>query len=161
LADLKASLRRLQRSEGLQHALFAISDLAGSDRHMQDMLRGIHAIVAQLMYAENFYIVRHDVERDTLRFLYYADVSDRETPDAELDVPMSTMEHSLTWYLLRDGKPLMGTDEQLRAQVPGPLAIQGPRSEDWLGVPMARDGQVLGGLVVQSYQPGIHYSHED
>jgi hypothetical protein len=53
-ADLQTALERLEGSERLQRALFAISDLAGSDRDMPDMLRGIHAIVGTLMYAENF-----------------------------------------------------------------------------------------------------------
>ena len=51
------SHQQLERSETLQRALFAISDLAGSERDMPSMLRGIHAIVSTLMYAENFFIV--------------------------------------------------------------------------------------------------------
>jgi diguanylate cyclase (GGDEF)-like protein len=151
----------LERSESLQRALFAISDLAGSDRDMPEMLRGIHAIVGTLMYAENFIIVLHDAERDSLRFLYYADVEDPAPPDPKLEIPMHSQERSLTWYLLRDGKPLMGSTEQLRAQVSGPLAIIGPDSCDWLGVPMLRDGQAHGAVVVQSYQEEIGFSADD
>ena len=160
-AALKASNGRLERSEKLQRALFDISDLAGSDRDMPDMLRGIHAIVGSLMYAENFFIALRDAERDTLRFLYYADVEDPETPGGHRDLPMSALERSLTWYLLRDGKPLMGSTEQLRTQVSGPLAIIGPEGYDWLGVPMLRDGHVQGAIVVQSYQHGIGFSEDD
>ncbi|HEV2608107.1 MAG TPA: EAL domain-containing protein, partial [Xanthomonadaceae bacterium] len=160
-AALKSANRRLQRSESLQHALFAISDLAGSERDMPDMLRGIHAIVGTLMYAENFYIVLHDPEADTLRFLYYVDVEDPETPGDHRDVPMNAMARSLTWYLLRDGKPLMGSTEQLHAQVSGPLVVIGTDSHDWLGVPMRRDGHVHGAIVVQSYQESIGYSADD
>ena len=160
-AELRTSHKRLERSESLQRALFAISDLAGSDRDMPDMLRGIQAIVGTLMYAENFFIVLHDAERDTLQFLYYADVEDPEPPDANLEIPMLGLERSLTWYLLRDGKPLMGNTEQLQTQVSGPLAIIGPDSYDWLGVPMLRDGHARGALVVQSYQERIGFSADD
>ena len=76
LDTLQASVGALERSNKLQRALFAISDLAGSERDMPEMLRGIHAIVGTLMYAENFFIVLHDAERDTIRFLYFADVED-------------------------------------------------------------------------------------
>jgi signal transduction histidine kinase len=160
-AELQTSLKRLERSERLEHALFAISDLAGSDRHMPDMLRGIQAIVGTLMYAENFFIVLHDAERDTLRFLYFVDVEDPRPRDPELHIPMKTREHSLTWYVLRDGKPLMGSIEAMRAQVSGPLAYIGAASCDWLGVPMLRDGRVHGAIVVQSYQEGIGFSADD
>jgi len=160
-AELRTSLKRLERSESLQRALFAISDLAGSDRDMPDMLCGIHAIVGTLMYAENFFIVLHDAERDTLQFLYYADVEDPAPPGDNRQFPMGDLERSLTWYLIRDGKPLMGSSEQLRAQVSGPLAIIGPDSHDWLGVPMLRDGHAHGAIVVQSYQEGIGFSADD
>jgi len=160
LANLKVSLRRLGRSESLHHALYTIAELSVSDRDMQEMLHGIHAIVAKLMYAENFYIVEHDAERDSLRFLYYADAADQEAT-GDNEISMNSMECSLTWYLLRGGKALMGSNEQLQAQISGPLVVQGPKSEDWLGVPMFRDGRVLGALVVQSYEPGVHYSSDD
>ena len=160
-ADLQDSLKHLRRSESLQRALFAISELSGSDRDMQDMLLGIHAIVGTLMYAENFFIVLHDAERDSLRFLYYSDTEDSTPRDAEGEIPMQSLERSPTWYLLRDGRPLMGSTEQLRAQVSGPLAIIGPDSQDWLGVPMMRDGQARGAVVVQSYRDGIGFSIDD
>ncbi len=155
---LRASVAGLARSEQLQRALFAIADLAGSDHDMPEMLRGIHAIVGSLMYAENCYIVRLDHERQSFRFLYYVDLEDPQPPD---DVPLSEREGTLTWYLLRDGRPLRGPTEQLRQQVSGPLHYLGTDSYDWLGVPMLRDGVVQGAIVLQSYEPGIVYSAED
>ncbi len=160
LASLYRSHKQLQRSEALQRALFAISDLAGSDRDMPDMLRGIHAIVSTLMYAENFFIVRYDAEHDSLCFLYYADVEDTEAPDTR-DVPLRSREHTLTWYLIVEGRALMGSTEQLQQQINGPLVMAGPDSIDWLGVPMLRDGSVRGALVVQSYKEGVRFTNED
>jgi diguanylate cyclase (GGDEF)-like protein len=160
-ADLRTSLKRLERSESLQSALFAISDLAGGDLDMPEMLRGIHAVIGTLMYAENFFIVLHDAERDTLQFLYYVDTEDPEPPGENREIPMSALERSLTWYLLRDGKPLMGNTEQLRAQVSGPLAVIGPEGPDWLGVPMLREGRAYGAIVVQSYEQDIGFSADD
>ena len=157
IVALQSSLAQLEHSDQVQRALFAISDLAGSDRDMDEVLLGIHAIVGTLMYAENFFIVRLDAEHDLVRFLYFADVED-PPPD---DVRMSEREGTLTWYLLRDGKPLHGPTDQLSAQVSGPLRIVGTDSHDWLGVPMLRDGEVHGAIVVQSYEPGIEYSVKD
>ena len=160
-AALKVSHQRLERSEKLQRALFAISDLAGSDRDMPEVLRGIHEIVGMLMYAENFYIALHVPERDTLRFLYYVDAEDPLPPGDNLDIPMHTLERSLTWYLLRDGKALMGNTPQLLTQISGPMALIGPEGFDWLGVPMLREGRAQGAIVVQSYQEEIGYSADD
>jgi signal transduction histidine kinase len=158
---LRASLASLERSERLQHALFAISDLAGSDRDMAEVLRGIHGIVGTLMYAENLFIVLHDAERDSLRFLYYVDTEDPPPPGDHLDMPMSSLERSLTWYLLRDARPLRGNTAQLATQISGPLAIVGPESFDWMGVPMLRGGRAQGAIVVQSYREEFGYTDED
>jgi diguanylate cyclase (GGDEF)-like protein len=161
LADLHQSHKQLEHSETLQRALFAISDLAGSDRDMPELLRGIHAIVSTLMYAENFFIVRYDAELDNLRFLYFADTEDTEVPDPSDDIPMDGLRGTLTWYLITGGKALMGSIDALQKQIPGPLLAVGPDSVDWLGVPMLRNGKVLGALVVQSYQEGFGFTGED
>ncbi|HUA79677.1 MAG TPA: EAL domain-containing protein [Dyella sp.] len=161
LAELHDSHSQLEHSENLQRALFSISEQSGSKRDMPDMLREIHHIVSGLMYAENFFIVRYYPERETLRFLYYADINDQDKPDTNRDMQLDDRRHTLTWYLLAQGKPLMGSNEQLLEQVNGPLVIAGPDSDDWLGVPMVRDGQVQGALVVQSYGTGIVYSRDD
>ena len=160
-AGLKDSHKQLERSENLQRALFAISDLAGSERDMPEMLRGIHAIVSTLMYAENLFIVLHNAEQDTIRFLYFVDVEDSSPPGDGQDMPLSAIEYTLTWYVMRDGKARMGNAEELRSQVPGPVAMVGTDSYDWLGVPMLRDGKPGGALVVQSYQQNIGFSDED
>lgn len=160
LASLQRAHQQLQRSEVLQRALFAISDLAGSALDMSEMLERIHGIVGTLMYAENFFIVRHDPQSRTFRCIYFSDVVDNE-PDLGRDIPMAERARTLTWYVLTYGKALIGDLEEIRALLPGPLDYFGPRCRDWLGVPMLRDGQVCGALVVQSYEEGIRYTDED
>lgn len=158
---LSESVEQLGRSEQLQHALFAIADMAGSDLDMPQLLKGLHSIVGGLMYARNFYIVRYERERDTLRFLYFVDTVDPEGVPPDTELPLSQLERGLTWYLIRDGKPLMGPTWSLREQVSGPLRPMSAESADWLGVPMVRDGQVRGAVVVQSYLEGLQYTAAD
>lgn len=158
LQDMYGAMAKLEHSEKIQRALFAISDLAGSDREMLDVLRGIHAILGTLMYAENCFIVRLHADRDLMEFLYFVDVED-ELPPGE--ARLSNRVGTLTWWVLHDGIALRGDSEQLAAQVPGPLHYIGTDSYDWMGVPLLRDGQVHGAIVVQSYEPGIVYSAQD
>ncbi len=152
----------LRRSERLQQALYAIADLAGGSLDMQDMLRRIHAVVGELMYAENCYIALYDEERDKLRFLYFVDKLDPyvNDPDAELDI--AEAESTLTLVLLRNGEPMRGPSRELRERFD--IAWDdgnGPDSADWLGVPMLRDGRVVGGIVVQSYERPMVYTDEE
>ncbi len=160
-ARLHESVSQLEDAERLQRALYAIADMAGSDFDMPDLLHGLHRIVSDLMYAENFYIALYDEERDSLRFVYFADTVDTMGPAPTDEVPMAEIERGLTWYLIRDARPLMGDAAQLQRQVSGPLALHGADSVDWLGVPMLREGRVIGALVVQSYLEGVRYSHAD
>ncbi|HWU75426.1 MAG TPA: EAL domain-containing protein [Rhodanobacter sp.] len=158
---LQHSHRQLERSERLQRALFAISDLAGSEHDLQTILREIHIIVSTLMYAENFFIVLCDSARETFRFLYFVDVHDLDPPSVGEEMPLTAIEHTLTWYVMSEGKARMGNAVELREQVIGPVKLIGPDSHDWLGVPMLRDGQPGGALVVQSYKPEVGYTDAD
>ncbi len=160
LALLQRAHEQLQQSEVLQRALFAISDLSGGTLEMSEMLERIHGIVGTLMYAANFFIVRYDQQKQTLRCIYFSDVLDVEE-ELGREIPMAERAHTLTWYVLELGHALRGSIEDICAQLPGPQVPYGPRSRHWLGVPMKQDGQVLGALVVQSYEEGIEYTDED
>jgi len=161
VARLQDSVARMEQAEKLQRALFAIADMAGSELDMSEMLRGLHRIVGGLMYAENFYIALYDRSRDALRFIHYVDTADPDAVDPDQWIPMAQFERGLTWYLIRDGRPLMGPTHALRKQVSGKLRIHGPDSPDWLGVPMLRGSEVRGALVVQSYVDNVRFTMAD
>lgn len=158
---LRMSVERLARAEKLQRALFEIADMAGTDLAMDAMLRGVHEIVGGLMYAANFFIALYDARNDAVRFIYFADTHETAWNTPALLDRMDDIEHSLTWYLIRDGRPLRGTTADLERQVSGPLRIIGPHAADWLGVPMVRSGQVRGAMVVQSYDEPDLFTEAD
>ncbi|MGY3266079.1 putative bifunctional diguanylate cyclase/phosphodiesterase [Lysobacter sp. HA35] len=157
-AHLQASVTRLEQAERLQRALYEITDMASSDLDMPTMLAGLHRIVGRLMYAENFFIALYDADSDTIRFIYFADVADDDWQDPNAIEPMSQVEGSLTWHVIRGAQPLMGPTSKLYRDVSGPLAVIGPGAEDWLGVPIISGGQVRAALVVQSYETSGLYS---
>ena len=155
------TLARMGHSEHLQRALFDIADMASSDLDMSDMLRQLHRIVGGLMYAENFFIALYDKSRDAIRFVYYVDVEDPELVDPQHWVPLADFERALTWYLIRDGRPLRGASHELRRQVSGPLRLMGADSADWMGVPMQSGSEIRGVIVVQNYHQGDCFSEAD
>ncbi len=158
----RAQVRALQKSERLQQALYEIADLSGSSLEMQHMLARVHAVVAALMSAENFYIVLYDDLRETVRFLYFADRIDAWKADPEREIPLDDLPNSLTAALLRYGQPLFGAPAAIRARL-GVAADprHGPDSADWLGVPVRRGSRVCGAIVVQNYEVPDSYSVED
>ncbi|QNN48033.1 EAL domain-containing protein [Thermomonas brevis] len=159
---LQTSVKDLEQAEQLQHALFAIADMAASDRDMQSLLRGLHQIIGRLMYAENFYIALYDRQQETIRFIYFADEMDGRMYDPEVDIPTSQMGNSITLGLIRHGRPVRGASAQITEMLG--LAEDGAfgtPSIDFMGVPMRRDGQIVGALVVQSYREGMGYTQSD
>ncbi|HSN01550.1 MAG TPA: EAL domain-containing protein, partial [Rudaea sp.] len=151
----------LEQAERLQRALFAIADLASADLDLPEVCKALHAIVGSLMYAENFYIALYDAQRDTLRFPYFADVADTDPPKPDDEFPMQVRRGSITWHLIKGGKALRGTIEEIEAQLGEPLVDFGPDCVDWMGVPLLRSGKVNGGLVVQSYTESARYTDRD
>ena len=180
----RRTIDELRHAERIQKALYQISDLAGADLETDEILKRLHQIIADLMYAENFYIFLHNAGKDTVRFRYFAD-SATSTEDVSLylspqdgppddrnddapdtgftlaDIPLDNIEHSLTWYVIRLGRPLRGSLDEIERTLPGPLKRFGAISRDWLGVPMLDGTQVKGLLVVQSYEQENMYSEQD
>jgi diguanylate cyclase (GGDEF)-like protein len=160
---LEIDIDRLARAERLQRSLFAISDLANSNKETDEVLHDIHMIIGGLMYAENFYIVRFNPQQKTIHFVYFADSYDNRALGAEKAIPIENIPNSVTVGMLLRGKPMHGSTQELRKILNlSHHAPLGPDSSDWLGVPMIdHTGKVLGGVVVQSYDDENRYSSED
>ncbi|HEV2607670.1 MAG TPA: GAF domain-containing protein, partial [Xanthomonadaceae bacterium] len=159
---LGARVQRLQKAERLQSALYAIADMASAQMEMPKMLRGLHQIVAGLMYAENLFIALYDEDKDSLRFLYFADTLDPFESDPDMEIPLEALPNSLTVGLIRHGRPLMGPSDVLSRQLGMEYDDEhGPESNAWLGVPMLDGNKVRGAIVVQSYDASFGYTDED
>ena len=114
------------------------------------------------MYADNFYIVLYDAHRERMRFLYFVDKLDPWVNDPDEEISVGVGENSLTMQLLRGGVPMSGPSLELRHRHGVPFdAVNGPDSADWLGVPVLRDDNVVGGIVVQNYHQSNVYSDDD
>jgi diguanylate cyclase (GGDEF)-like protein len=161
-ARAQARIESLQKAQRLQHALYEIADLAGSRLEMGEMLSRIHAVVGELMLAENFYIVVSDEGLQSMRFLYFADSVDTFVAEPERIYRFDEMPNSLTVALLRHGHAVHGPSSQVREQLQVTRdPAHGPDSADWLGVLMQREGAICGAIVVQSYERPDCYREEE
>ncbi len=160
LERLRRAMAQLAEAEQLQRALYRIADLASGERDMDNVLAEIHHIVADLMYAENFFIAFYDAEHQLLTLPYFRDSVDSDVPAGHV-FAASDWEGSLSLHVLRTGQALMGPSDQLLIDNKLKPDGHGPRSEDWLGVPMLHGTDVIGVLVVQSYDQSRHYTDKD
>ncbi len=161
LGSLRHDVGKLQQTERLQRALYAIAEQAEAQQPLHEVMRRLHDIVRGLTYAENCFFVVYDRQQQTVRFAYYADIADPHPPDSECSFPLHDLWHSPTWYLLRNGRALRGSFDTIADQVDGLLKPIGPTCVDWLGVPLLRDQEVIGAIAVQSYREDARYSDAD
>ena len=161
IAELEAADVERQRAERLQSALYRIAETAGIATDMQDFYARIHAIVRELMYAENLFIALYDDERDMINFPYYVDLVDEDIPDPNVWEPYGIGNAAgVTARMLRDGRPIMLTPDVWDAMfAAGEIEAVGVVGTSWLGTPLVSDKRIVGGLVVQSYREDrIHTS---
>ncbi|HTD28301.1 MAG TPA: diguanylate cyclase, partial [Xanthomonadaceae bacterium] len=162
LGNQRLAIERLGKAARVQGALYAIADLASGAYDMPEMLRRVHAIVGELMYAENFLIALYSAERDTLRFIYFVDALDFAIIDADEETPAALIHNSLTLAVIRHARQAWGPSQRLYEEFGLHWeASYGPNSADWLGVPMMADGKACGAVVVQSYEQSGRFSEED
>ena len=163
VAELEADLQREATRTRNQAALYKIAALANSADDMQAFYEGIHAILRELVYAENLYVALYDEERRLLNFAYYVDSADTDWPDTHEWLPMDARESKGgTGYILRSGKVHhVGRDDVDRLTASGEIEIVGTVPVDLLGIPLKTDGHTVGVLAVQSYVEGRTYNKAD
>src|SRR5437870_2134744 len=146
-----------RRAECVQEAVYRISHTAHTADNLQELLRGIHEIVGELMPAKNFYVSLYDAEKDRLEFPYFVDEI-----DLTCDVKPRKLRKGLTEYVLRTGQPLLATPEVYeRLVAAGEAELIGAPSIDWLGVPLKVKDRTIGVVVTQTYSQGVRYGESE
>ena len=144
-----------RQSEELQSALYRIAEVSTTSHDLPALYPAIHAIVADLLDAKNFYIALFDHASNWLTFPYFVDEFD-EAPPAR--VP----KRGLTEYVLRTGEPLLATGQKINELAgAGEVERAGSPADDWLGVPLKQDGKTFGVLAVQHYAARTHFGERE
>ena len=154
VAELEARDADRARSEAVQAALYRIAEAASGTEDLQDFYKRIHAIVGELMDAENFYIALYDDQRQAINFPYYVDSVETDIPDPAVWEPFGVGNASgTTAFVLRTGRPVrLDAEKHVDLERRGEITLVGVRGPgDWLGAPLTADGRVLGVIAVQSY----------
>jgi diguanylate cyclase (GGDEF)-like protein/PAS domain S-box-containing protein len=150
LAALRDITER-KRSEDVQTAIYRISEAANSSTGLQELFTTIHAILNELIAAENMFIALYDAEKDLITFPYFVDQYD---PAPEPRQPSG----GLTEFVLHTQQPQLISPERFDLLVEeGQVTNIGTPSVDWLGVPLKVEDQIIGVLGTQTYQPGVRF----
>jgi diguanylate cyclase (GGDEF)-like protein/PAS domain S-box-containing protein len=145
------------RAEALQIALYKISQAAHFSRDLDSLFEAIHAIIAELLPAKNFYVALYDAATDLITFPYWVDEVD-ERPEPR----KASERRGLTGLVIENGEPLLlspGKMDELAAR-PG-VGFMGSNGIDWLGIPLKTARGTIGALTVQNYTGDARYTERD
>jgi signal transduction histidine kinase len=152
---LEEERQRVVRSSQAQRCVYRISEAVRSTFDLPQLFAAIHAALAEILPARNFYIALFDPEQRLLSFPYFVDEHD-ETPSPR---PLGK---GLTEYVLRTRGPLLATPERFDELVAsGEVEPLASPSVDWLGAPLRTAEKAIGVIAVQSYDERVRLSGED
>jgi PAS domain S-box-containing protein len=149
--EIHTDITSRKRADKLQLALYRVAEMTGSTEDMPAFFSAVHGIVAELMYAGNFFIALHDSSTHMVSFPYFVDEVDHAPQPRKL-------KKGMTEYVLRTGKPLLANRESLNSLVAlGEIEVIGTPPVDWLGIPLKVGEETVGVLAVQSYAETVRF----
>lgn len=144
-----------RRREREQAAVYRISEAAASASDLRELFVRIHAVLAELMPAKNFFIARVNPERTEVSFPLFID---EITPPP----PPRPHQHYLSDYVIRTGQALLLRHDEVPAfRERTGYAPRYGWCKVWLGAPLVIDGEIVGNITVQDYQDENAYRAED
>jgi signal transduction histidine kinase len=153
---------RLRRLEAVQEILLEIGQLSSSCTDIAVFLQSVHAALGRVMYAANFYVAMCDreAEGNAVRFVYFVDEVDDHPYRDQLVQLASPDESPTAWVILNRQRLVMTAADQL-ARGDEDFGV-GTVAEHWMGCPLLdQNHQILGAMVIQSYDRQHTYSDED
>ncbi|UTA47712.1 EAL domain-containing protein [Simiduia sp. 21SJ11W-1] len=156
---LESEIEERKRAEELQKTLFTIDELTHRIDDLSDFYAEVHRLVGNFIHADHFFIAEYDNANGKLYFPYYVDETQELkdfTESSESDpvphMPFELIRQTMTAYVIRTGMPLLADDAtRRRLEDAGEIGRVGIDPVDWMGVPLRKDNQVAGVIVVQTY----------
>jgi diguanylate cyclase (GGDEF)-like protein len=159
--QLQKITQKYKHSESIQKSLYGISELSSSINELSNLYPAIHEIIGSFMPAQNFFVALYEHEKELIDFVYFVDDYDEKKVS---DLSSDDLKNTLTGYILRTGEHLFLTQETYQQQLDNiPVSVKdlGAAPVDWIGIPLKRGSQIIGAMVVQSYDESIRYNNED
>jgi hypothetical protein len=159
ILSVARNISERKKREEIQHFLYKVSQLTIPASGLKDYLSGIHRLLKEIIYAENFYVALFDDKTRLYTLPYFADQFD----DYASDTPVS-LQHTLTDFVRKSGEARRITPECERELIQEHhIEIIGEPSAVWMGAPLwdSESREVIGVLVVQHYEDQQAYTDDD
>ncbi|MFZ6751113.1 GAF domain-containing protein [Undibacterium sp. Ren11W] len=158
-ALLEHEIAERRHAEALQRALFEIAELSSSVEHVNALYASIHNSIAKLLFARNFVILRFHAESNEISIEYFVD--ETEAMPAVNRFPLGV---GLSSYVIRSKQAQLidhARFEKLIASAEIRHGLGNLQMSSWMGAPMLVHEQIIGVIILQSYDQKILYSEQD
>jgi diguanylate cyclase (GGDEF)-like protein len=159
-ADLMQKIRDREKSDLLQDSLYQISELVNNPKlDISEFYSKVHQVVGCLLNTDNFSIVKYAEATNLLTFVYYVK---NNGEDLSQDISSRVFGYHLTELVIRKRKSLLLTADDIKnLYEKGEIKSYDKATIAWLGIPLIHSGNLLGVMVVRSYQEGVLYTEQD
>lgn len=159
IPQLQQLTDKYKRAERVQKALFDISELSSSISNLPNLYPAIHEIIGDFMNADNFFVAFYDSAKELVDFAYFVDEYDEQLLK---QTPADQIKDGITGFILRTGREVFFERKSKdRFCEEHKIRLVGSHPHQLIGVPLKRGSQVIGAMVVQSYDERVSYSRED
>ncbi len=143
-----------KRSELVQQVIYRIANAVNITENLPELFQVIQEELGRLFDTSNFFVALYDKESDTLSLPYMVDEK-----DAFDSFPAK---NTMTGYMIKNDKPILMKDSEIEKLVKKGLVYDaGTPSKIWMGVPLKIKDNLMGAVVVQSYEDENAYTRED
>ena len=143
--------RRIQEAHNL---LYRISSKVLSINDIRTLIAQIKEELSLVMSTKNFFIALYNRHQDQITLTYIADEHD--------NIQTFPAGKTLTAYVIRNERSLLVNREQIYAlENQNVISTIGTPCKIWLGVPLKSRGEVVGAVVVQSYDDENAYTERE
>ncbi|MEE4311619.1 MAG: PAS domain S-box protein [candidate division KSB1 bacterium] len=137
-------------NEDARQISFQIANAMNNTRDIDELFMSIRDILGSVMDTRNFFIALYDEMRHKINLPYFVDEKDnfKSLPG----------ENTLTSYVIESGASLLlnSDSDEVRKLINRSIPY-GSKSKSWLGVPLRIRGEVIGAVVLQSYDEKTTY----
>jgi PAS domain S-box-containing protein len=138
----------------IDDAIEKITAIGVATTSLEGAFPAIHEALLKLVPARNLYFALYDNKANRISYPYKKD--DRDTSPWPIHAPGD----SLTAYVIRTGKPFLGTQQNIDSLVEAKQIIRrGANSTSWLGIPL-RTKETIGMFATQTYDESLVFTEK-
>jgi diguanylate cyclase (GGDEF)-like protein len=158
LPRLKRLLNKYRQIKTMQSGLLQLSELASSITDMSAFYHALESVIKTLLVTDSFHIALLN-SSDELQLTHCHNPLEKGLCE---QVDLTHWRKSLSGLVLLRQQPVHCSESmRLNLANADEIVLYGSEFKDWLGVPLKRDGKIIGVIALQSYDDALSFSARD